>query len=1494
MSQKGNTRKQFWRQAESGQALIEYALILVLVAIALAAALIATGPALGNVFSNTVYNLVGQNGTPIQDLYNRGGPTAFWQTVTAVAANPPADRQAPPNPPKPPKPTDTAGPSPTPSPITPTVTPSFTPTVTISPTPQDINHTAPFEDTIDHPEWWRVDSSVWLGGDDWLGTYFPNRNLTPPAAETIYNGELNRDYRFNIGFDWGTGSPLQGWSTDNFSIRWVRHIYVQGPNPLTVNFTILSDEGVRLCLDKPAPTRSCSDAGGTSIINQWTGRTFDDGTLTGNISLTPGEHWLTLEYYDASGSAGIYLDMSNYRGNVANDSAVPSGAANCQWARVTGSQPNTQAWAWEESPLAGNGFPANMRCNLELRGFIDVSALANPQMRFWDVWDFGAGTTVTLYVAEYQAYNPDGTGGPNWGTGITLHSGSNTRNYAWTQYNIPIPSVASKKITYRFTIQSDGGAGVRRFYIDDIEITDFPTRTYGVCSGNIGTCGTYWSMDSQAQTNDFITTGRWSLTNNATADNSPLAWDVSAGTSRKYVRFGPEQGASDLRIHAVEFNGQISLPYNADGSGGAPDFEGDDGPAQLSFFHAFDLDTGESVEIQWTRDARDAAPDNWQTLKVLGSGPSTQVMDKAEVPLNTIPSWNSSPFRLRFAFKVNRDNTDRSGWYIDNIVIERVGVQRYGAYPFCDNAENGHDKWLMTGQWGELVGGAFGSSRSFTDSPTGNYIRGQETAMESKQLIDFNNDTPENLTMFGGNKSCTGQASGAAARPTLTFWQWRSLGASHAFTVDVYRPAHAAAGPNPATTEIVWTPIWNYTYVGGTSIQLAWERIEINVQAGIEQVTGQTWAALTSNTDKYDDDFYFRIRLDTRSGGGQGDGIVIDDIDLKNYTEKAYKLWDPSKNVTAPAGQPVAGAGNGTRYFDNIDIPDEWWERYYLGGEWTSVEWDSRSDQESMHDHATQGVTYRDKQFSVLEMTTIFDLRGTTRTDLPTLYFWNRYSTGDGDTLSVQVAVEDSTRTTQAYNYIRGWGSSTSYASPNSSSWETLPLTSSGAIPANRRVDTWIRQQVSLAAYADDPATAGTNEGKRIRIRFVLNTYSTSSNLAEGWWLDDVEVKFQQLRVLGLPFFDGAQNMSNWVGEGIWGLAPDLWRGAGGGPAALGSAPWYAYYFDCIQWMTDFSGPPSGQVKTTLPTNGGNQISCTTSNTSNFLNSIAATKAGTDTWLTTHAAWSGNNTRFLGGTLSTINHDYGTTSRPAGAPSGSTGATWDNDYIGRWFRQISVSAGEFTFIITADDGARMRYAGPGAPIGWNILNKWKTGGRTTYFSTITLAAGDYDLQLEWLETTGGAVIGVQIGNNNFSFSDSPRESIADSPVPYIGNGNSSLILDGLINLNNPGVAASLWNPRLQFYTYYELGSSASANVEISLDGGFSWINTGLSANCPGGAQCNPTISGSTSWLQANGDWQLRSHDLRTYVNRNIGLRFRLNTVTSIRDGWWITEIQVNN
>lgn len=48
----------------SGQSMVEYSLIAVLVALAIGTTIVLTKGSIGNIFSNTVYNLVGQTTTP--------------------------------------------------------------------------------------------------------------------------------------------------------------------------------------------------------------------------------------------------------------------------------------------------------------------------------------------------------------------------------------------------------------------------------------------------------------------------------------------------------------------------------------------------------------------------------------------------------------------------------------------------------------------------------------------------------------------------------------------------------------------------------------------------------------------------------------------------------------------------------------------------------------------------------------------------------------------------------------------------------------------------------------------------------------------------------------------------------------------------------------------------------------------------------------------------------------------------------------------------------------------------------------------------------------------------------------------------------------------------------------------------------------------------------------------------------------------------------------
>ncbi len=1515
MVQEPTTTTSPHKQAQRGQALIEYALILVLVVMALVAAVAATGPALGNVFSNTVFNLVGITGTP-QDLYARGGPTAFWMTVTYVAANPPAARVFPTGQPPLPSATPTNGPSPTPTQMTPSKTPTNTPTLPPTPTATDAGFNVPYIDSINDPVWWRVDSSAYLGGADWLGDYFPNTSLTAPADRSLYNQQIDPAYRFNLDFDWSNGSPLDSWLTDNFSIRFTRTIQVFGPNPLTLNFSLDSDDGSRLKID------------GTTVIDYWSGHSAGNPRST-TQTLSVGTHTLVVEYYEATGNASLKLAISANKSNVAADVNKSGGSATCPWTQITGSQPNTLAYAWKENlPTVSNGFPQNMHCNLELRGYVDLNGVANPTMSFWDVWDFGSttDTSVKLQLAQYAPYNPDLSGGPNWAAGTTINLHSAGKNYAWTRNEFAIPApLQNKQVTWRFVMDSGAASSVRRWYLDDIRLEDgAPAKTFGVCTVNKYTCGNFWDLDNPNEKADFQTSGRWNLTNKTVASNDSggpsMAWDISsvgvAGTNGKYAQFGSEQGASDNRIHFVAFNGQIDLrSIGADGSGGIADWEGDYGFPILSFYQAYGLEAGDSIAVQWTRDAdTPGTPANWQTvngspIQSVGTtgSPISDTMKRYELQLKAIPNWNTQTFRLRFALIVN-NNKESTGWYIDNIAIEREGLMKFGNYPFCDDAESDTDQWLMGGQWGiATTSGAFDTGNSFSDSPGGNYVEGQVTSMTTRYAFDFNNDTPENLTNWGGNHSCFdgSTAGGKALHPVMTFWHWRKLGSSKSFRIELFRSAHAAT----STAAIAPVAVWTYTYTGGSATQVVWEREELDVRAAVEKATGVSWATLTSNPDKYDDDFYLQFTFDALSGSGPSDGIYIDNIVMQEYSESSFKLWGTGTNYVARVGAPAAGNGNGTNWVDDIDNPDDWYNRWTTGGTWTSVGWDAHSGFDSLHNNDTSGQAYLHQSFNVLEMNKILDLRGATSANLPTMYFWTHYSISTGDSIWVEVAAQDETEMTtvpaprnrMGYDYQYLWGSTNSYTggSANSSwtgasSWEQVwtkptPIGSTGG----SRNDAWTRQQIDLRNYA----------GKRIKVRFVLNAYSDPS-VGTGWWIDDVQFVFRTNNVFTVGFTDKAQNMKNWVAEGRWGLAPDQWRGSGGGPADLGTNPWNVYWFDCITWVKNPTqpGPNSSYL---------NQDSCSSSNWDNFFNKVTRTVAGTDGWISARPSLV-SGLHYIKDFTDIINYDFGSDGRP-----GTTNDTWYDQYGGRFLRTINVTGGQYTFITTSDDGVRVRVETstgavpngfPSNPF-WNVINNWTSHGRTVNYQAVTLDPGSYQVVVEYYEINGDALMQLQVGTNKFSFSDSPKAGAA-AGFPVVNSipfSDSSLILDGVINLNIPaGYTTAQWKPRLEYYELFNFNSNGTTNgaVQVSTDGGFTWTQTGLSdtSTCPAGlddTQCDPTQTapyfGISNLTPQNGyDWLLKSHDLDNYVNQNIGLRFKLHTGSSTKDGWWLTDIAIGN
>jgi len=116
----------------------------------------------------------------------------------------------------------------------------------------------------------------------WRGEYFNNRNLIGGPVVVRNDGEIN--------FNWGGGSPGSGINNDNFSARWTRTIDLGAG---TYRFRLTVDDGARLYVNNRL------------LVDQW--REGGAETFTGDIALGGGSVPIRLEYFEATGIAGVRL-----------------------------------------------------------------------------------------------------------------------------------------------------------------------------------------------------------------------------------------------------------------------------------------------------------------------------------------------------------------------------------------------------------------------------------------------------------------------------------------------------------------------------------------------------------------------------------------------------------------------------------------------------------------------------------------------------------------------------------------------------------------------------------------------------------------------------------------------------------------------------------------------------------------------------------------------------------------------------------------------------------------------------------------------------------------------------------------------------------------------------------------------------------------------------------------------------------------------------------
>lgn len=1502
---------------ERGQALVEYALITVLIGITFGAGLAATGPVVGTLFDRIVDDVLRQTA-----IVNAPGGNEFWATVTEVYEYVPGGSGIATNTPLPPTAVPTTGgatatytPTLTASPVSPTPTP------TLTKTPSDIRKDAPFKDTVDEPTWWRIDSNINLRGSPWTGQFYSTTDLTGALHSTV-PGILTIDVNgvFISGFP--AASPGQ-----NFSARYTRTIEViddlttPAVESQELTFRFLADDGVRVFLDGvPVALR---DPNGATL--SWADQTSPT-IWTGIAVANPGTHTVVVEYYNRTGTARLKVDITGGGANPDDAASVAGNAFVCNWGIYQNSNDaNTESNLFDD--YVSGPSSTNTTCYLEWRGLTFIpDTMLRPELVFWDVWDLPAGSEAWVEVAEYIAVDPTK---PDWVANRSAmiwqrvnlaHSTGGTANYNWTRNVIDLtPLMVSftstpKQLAFRFVIKTASVVNQTKWHIDDIEIRD--------STQDLITANRLWNFENADERFDFIVNGGrsnpgdesgWRLVSNNRFGVGGLGWHDSVdplvddpneiagnnGTAYTPYKRHSESPNSDLinnvRVHALEFDGFIDLANVPN-----PDINGNTGAPVLSFYHGYHLGSRTGLEVQYTTDGYGVSPANWQTVPggqiraITATGEiRNTTLQELIVSLAGLPG-NPSQIRLRFAMLVHSQAEVKDGWWIDQIRLGRAEADKWLNYPFYDDAQGDGAQlfWAYTGMWEPTILRGYvgptapgGTPRSYASSPRTNYINSQTTYLTTRWPIDLYNDTPSKRVIEDSDGAIiTNNTQGApAVNPEITFYHWRELAGTDDIRIEWKRQS-----------ETSWRVLWIYRYSmatnpsgsnARTAFNQTWEFTRVSLYPILKQIAADGGGApgVGTGTALLDDDIMIRFGL-RADGSNNAVGVFIDDIRLAENSGQVVKLWSNTENRTNPFNSQSLGVGSGSTFVaepDFISTNQEWWEIFRPSGSWSSVVYASQNGALSFHDSSVGGQNraptgYENVEtdiddfgddawrtgvdtYTTLEFEPIIDLRGVFgEAEAPMLTFWTRYHIGSDDYLRVEISTEDTRAAATIDADMPGRCASQPvlqcyHQERGWSAWTSVWSRGSNSSQASLG---WHRAMVDLSPYA---YLANSNtQGKRIRIRFVYDALDNSSN-RDGWYIDNIRLEHRLPITLSTninltAFDDRSRNLTNWTPEGEWGLDVAVYQGGGGGPVTLGV--WNVKWWDCA---TCESLAPNG-------TSSGNRL-----------------REGTKVFLQNPTPAAGHQQQLV----SNINYRF-----YSGSPVGGWNKTdrlvmravIDTPVVGG----LDFPPGVRSFTSRADDGVRLKVEElvggvpvlP-TPVEWNVINRWTDSGERADQGTFTFAAGKrYRVTLEYYEKTGDGVMSLTVTDGRFSFSDSPKSSggpIPDAkPLVYA---STALIIRNVLDLTE---VASNSIVLLEYQTKYRLANGTNARLEVSTDGGFTWTNNNLTQAVPPAfgsySFSSPTFGNTTYGVTTPGTdpWEIRLNNLSAYRGQYVLIRFRLD------------------
>lgn len=593
------------KKKTGGQALVEYVLILTLVTIAIIAVLAITGPAVGNVFSNAVFNLLGGTVEPRDTLE----ADDFWTQVAAVASYTPENPSLITNTPAPATSTPTVGPSSTPTPITPSPQPTSTNTPGPSPTPPDQNFGYPFEDPGENPDWWQHDfGDVFIY--DWNAKFWDlsstNGASYQPNMSTMPDGTQKWSTTYAVLDNYWSDSPGGG-VTSNFYARF-RNVAALENRQYTLR--VRKDDGARVWV------------GGVLLVDKWAwSQSYDNWIEVPFTPTTAGENEVVVEMFDNGWGARAHVFIV--------DPAAMEDTGDCNWAVSTEAYRSSPS-AWSDSP--GANYSAYSRCIMALRGYIDLRGSTNPKLEFWDRYDLA-------YARAYVGVAVLGTS--NW-TDVQLHYYETDLGWTRQSFNLsnfgdpdgPGPvagrDFSNEIIEIRFILDNSSSSSTDDgWWIDDISVKEEFIKRYTVG----------FSDDMEGESH-WYAGGSWARSNEA-VHSGENAWSDSPGGNYTH-------GTNNV----LELDGIVDLTN-------AAVIE-----PEAVFWHRFDLTYNDSVYIEVSTDNRYS----WTVLTggPLAYRETNWSWNQVVVSLH---DYIGMEIYLRFRIDARNSSSVADGWWIDDFSL---------------------------------------------------------------------------------------------------------------------------------------------------------------------------------------------------------------------------------------------------------------------------------------------------------------------------------------------------------------------------------------------------------------------------------------------------------------------------------------------------------------------------------------------------------------------------------------------------------------------------------------------------------------------------------------------------------------------------------------------------------------------------------------------------------------------------------------------------------